>query len=413
MTDPATPLILIDDWWPGELRAFAFAGREAEPRALVDCLVLRDSRPVLTGAILRGRVTALDRGLKAAFVEAGLERPGFLPLKDRQAVSEGERVLVRVVREPAGRKGPRLVLLNPSELQLSPEGAPGVLRPAAPLLDWLDALSGVARVVAATPVLRRRLGEMRPGLMQAIAAPKDPLNLVDDALEARLAALLQPEMSLPGGGGLRLDALPGMVAVDVDSGGRDGRGGPDALALDCNLAAARTLAAELRLRSLSGLVVADFLALETKTGRRQVEAELTAALENDPAAGRVEPLRASGLLELTRRRLRPSLLEILGAPCGLGGAGWRLSDESEARAALRAALARGLAVPAERVSLTLTADLHRALEGSAAAARRAAEERLGYPLDLRVAPAGASHDLGFSGAGEQAPPPAWRLQSDR
>ena len=117
--------------------------------------------------------------------------------------------------------------------------------------------------------------------------------------------------------------------------------------------------------------------------RRQVAAALRDGLKADPEPARVFPMAASGLLEMTRRRGRPALHELLTAPCGIGGGGRVKDPATLAFEALRAARAEAAARPGAAITVTAGPAVIAALEsGPAAAARRALEERLGQPLAL-------------------------------
>ena len=173
-----------------------------------------------------------------------------------------------------------------------------------------------------------------------------------------------------------------LVAIDVDSAGHGaGRGGGRRRALDVDLVAAVEIARQLRLRALSGLIVIDFLALQTPTERDAVRDALTAALGADPETTRVFRMSPSGLLEMTRRRSRPPLHELLTRPGPLVGGG-RLSAQACAMAALRA-LQAGPAVARHRllVSRAVGAALS---DGSAQAARQWLEERRGVEIAVEV-----------------------------
>jgi Ribonuclease G/E len=151
------------------------------------------------------------------------------------------------------------------------------------------------------------------------------------------------------------------------------------------LEAAREIARQLRLRALSGLIVADFLELAGKAERKRFDAGLQEAFSGDPEPHQLQPLRASGLLEMTRRRSRPALHEILTEPCGLGGGGRRATALTDAFRALRALQAAALEGPGGRPGLRLAPRVEQALQGEAAAALAALAGRLGYDPVLQQA----------------------------
>lgn len=118
------------------------------------------------------------------------------------------------------------------------------------------------------------------------------------------AALLRPDVALPGGGSLAIEATRALVAVDVNTGGETGAGA----ALAVNVAAARELPRQLRLRGLGGQVAIDFAPL-AKPERARVEAALKAALRRDGIETSLAGWTPLGHLELLRKRARRPLAE--------------------------------------------------------------------------------------------------------
>jgi Ribonuclease G/E len=112
-------------------------------------------------------------------------------------------------------------------------------------------------------------------------------------------------------------------------------------------------------------------------------AALRAGLKDDPEPARVLAMAPSGLVEVTRRRGRPALHELLTGPCGIGGGGRVKDPAALAFEALRAVRREAAARPGAAVTLSAAPAVIAALrDGPAAAARQALEERLGRPLSL-------------------------------
>jgi Ribonuclease G/E len=390
---------------PGELRV-----ARIEDGRLVELAIQRDDRPSLLGDIYLGRVTAIDRSLDAAFVDIGRDRPGFLPLSEapRGSLSEGATATLKVVREPSADKGARLTARihePPPDLAALAAGAkpPAVLvRGDDPLARLLaaEALPDEIRVdeAATCAGLRARLAEARPDLAAALVHDPGPEPLFERPLldegsvEDAIEALLAPRVALPSGGALFIEPTRGLTAIDVDSGGHQASDGPDALALAVDLEAAEEIPRQLRLRALSGLIVVDFLELRAPARRQRLLARLRAALADDPEPWRLGALSRSGLLEMSRRRSRPALHEILTRPGGLDGGGRTKSAATLAYEALRAARRRATAEPAARLILRAPPRVIAALEGPVAPARAALEARLGRPLGLETIAAALAGD---------------------
>ncbi len=155
-------------------------------------------------------------------------------------------------------------------------------------------------------------------------------------VEGQLDAMHSPEVQLRSGGYIVLNPTEALVAIDVNSGRATRERNIEETAVKTNLEAAEEVARQLRLRDLSGLIVIDFIDMETQRNQTQVERRLKDAMRNDRARiqlGRISPF---GLLELSRQRLRPSIIETSSEPCPhCGGTGIRRSIESTALHMLR------------------------------------------------------------------------------
>ena len=388
---------------PGETRAALL-----EDGRLAEITIRRDDRPSHLGSLYHGRVAKVDKALDAAFVELGLERHGLLPLSEApgRRLSEGDAVVVRVLREAAGGKGLRLsarIIDPPPDLeQRARDSRPPALlaRGDDPLERLLAAGAPPDEIVVDDAALH---GEIAARLGRGEAArgrlglDLEPRPLFErEGLEAEIEALLEPRVALPSGGHLLIEPVRTLTAIDVNSGRHDGRGAAADQALAVNLEAAAEIPRQLRLRAISGLIVVDFLALEQERARRQVAAALRDHLKGNAEPSRVFPMAPSGLLEMTRRRGRPALHELLTAPCGIGGGGRVKDPATIAFEALRAVRAEAAARPGARITLRGDRAVISALEaGPAAAARQALEARLGRSLTLEAVtrPPGAAVEI--------------------
>jgi len=142
-------------------------------------------------------------------------------------------------------------------------------------------------------------------------------------MREHLLEALEDDVTPPGGGWLRIETGSAATLIDVNSGdATSGAGGPEAAFLGINQAAARAIARQLLLRNIGGLVVIDFIDLESRRGRRSVTATLREALAEDPAPWSIGEMSARGLVELTRRRRGQSLREAFTEACPhCGGSG--------------------------------------------------------------------------------------------
>ncbi len=211
-------------------------------------------------------------------------------------------------------------------------------------------------------------------------------------LAARIEALLDPEIALPGGGALRIEPTRTLTAIDVDSGGRRA-GDPGHLALEVDLEAAAVAARELRLRRLSGLIVIDFLELAARAQRQEVVRRLRQEMKRDPDAGRVLPMSASGLVEVTRRRSGPALYELLTLPCGLQGSGRTWDPAILAWQALQRLRHQALGRPVGPPRLRCSPGIAATLQGPVAPARWAVGAALGREIEVLADPTLADDEI--------------------
>ncbi|MFN4141316.1 Rne/Rng family ribonuclease [Aestuariivirga sp.] len=133
--------------------------------------------------------------------------------------------------------------------------------------------------------------------------------------ESQLDALYSPTVTLPSGGYMVINQTEALVSVDINSGKATREHNIEDTALKTNLEAADEIARQLRLRDLAGLVVIDFIDMEEKRNNRNVERRLKEALKNDRARIQVGHISHFGLLEMSRQRLRPGLLEGSSRTC--------------------------------------------------------------------------------------------------
>ncbi|MBS1102713.1 Rne/Rng family ribonuclease [Gluconobacter sp. Dm-62] len=156
-------------------------------------------------------------------------------------------------------------------------------------------------------------------------------------VEGHLDAMFSPTARLPSGGYLVINQTEALVAIDVNSGKSTSQRNIEETALRTNLEAAEEVGRQLRLRDLAGLVVIDFIDMESRRHNAQVEKRLKEALRSDRARIQVGHISHFGLLEMSRQRLRPSIAESVLTPCPhCQGTGFIRGTESSALHVLRA-----------------------------------------------------------------------------
>jgi ribonuclease G len=136
-------------------------------------------------------------------------------------------------------------------------------------------------------------------------------------LEAQIQQALEPEYTLPSGAELVFEQTKALVSVDVNSksflGSQGGAASMEDTALQVNLEAARMIPTQLRLRNLGGLVVIDFIDMQQPEHQQQVLAALKEAFVTDPSQVRVEDFSEHGTVQLSRKRNRQSLGQLMQA----------------------------------------------------------------------------------------------------
>ncbi|MEO9337014.1 Rne/Rng family ribonuclease [Mesorhizobium sp. SB112] len=160
---------------------------------------------------------------------------------------------------------------------------------------------------------------------------------VRSGIEAQLDKMLQPQVTLKSGGYIIINQTEALVAIDVNSGRSTKEHSIEETALHTNLEAAEEVARQLRLRDLAGLIVIDFIDMEENRNNRAVEKRLKDHLKNDRARIQLGRISHFGLMEMSRQRIRASVLESTMKPCPhCGGTGHVRSDSSVALMVVRA-----------------------------------------------------------------------------
>jgi ribonuclease G len=385
-----------------------------EQGAVQELHIERDSSRGLVGNVYLGRVCRVLPGMQSAFVEIGLPRAAFLHVADiwsarngnggatepprpiEKILSEGQTLLVQVVKDPIGSKGARLSTqvsiagrllvylpqdphigisqriedenereqLREKVHALIPPGETGgfIVRTVAETatetelaadIEYLVTLWKQIRQAAqsaaaqellyrdlslATRVLRDLVTDSTERIIvdsretfakvQDFAArytrqalpilehytgerPLFDLFGVEDEIERALAR----RVDLKSGGYVIIDQTEALTTIDVNTGGFvSGRSFDDTI-FKTNLEAAQSIARQLRLRNLGGIIIVDFIDMDSQEHRDAVLAEFRKALARDRTRVTVNGFSQLGLVEMTRKRTRESLAHVLCEPC--------------------------------------------------------------------------------------------------
>jgi ribonuclease G len=361
----------------GDRRAAALVGGR-----LVRLALAGGDDEIRAGDIILGRIRKVAASIGCAFVDLGREPQGVLMRNDApvgRRLAEGEAILCQVLREAVGDKGPKLTARLPSLSEVAKESLEGARPPCRlargpdPILSLLRyaATAGVRRVLVDDGPELSRLRAAVPELTRRLEAWLEPAPLfaasgVDEAIDRALA----PVVPLPSGGRLTMEETETLVAIDVDTGAASGISAKSS-ALACDLEAAAAIGREVVSRDLAGIVVIDFVPLRRPADRTRVLAALQDSLAVDDRQLRIAGWTRLGLVELSRERRGPSLMDRLTAGC-----------MTCAGDALRALLGEGRRMPAGRLSLAVAPAVLEQLRGPLAAATAEVEGKLGSKLHL-------------------------------
>ena len=156
-------------------------------------------------------------------------------------------------------------------------------------------------------------------------------------VESYLSGMFNPVVQLKSGGYIVIGVTEALVAIDVNSGRATKEGSIEETALKTNVEAAEEIARQLRLRDLAGLIVIDFIDMDERKNNASVEKRLKDKLKTDRARIQVGRISGFGLLEMSRQRLRPGMIEATTQPCAhCHGTGLVRSDDNLALTILRA-----------------------------------------------------------------------------
>jgi ribonuclease G len=248
---------------------------------------------------------------------------------------------------------------------------------AAALARSLPGASGAILVdePAAIPELRAAFPDA------AIAARLEAEWPID--LDAVFDEALSDTLALPGVGSVHFEATRAAMLIDVDTGTPE-TGSPERTGLMANLAAAETIARQIRLRNLGGGIVIDFVGLDSRSAREKLRAAFADALAPDPAAPQVLGWTRLGHFELVRPRRGRPLAEALLEPRS-GGALVKTAV-TVSHEALRALRRAARAQPGRRWRLIVAPDVAASLAGPAAATVHQAEERFARSIAIQADP---------------------------
>lgn len=342
------------------------------------------------------RATMAPR-LHGRFLQLIVGRSG-LDGGDRLSPEERNRLLATLDSGVQGMAGLKIIAETEPDL-LAGEAAVlcdrwrGILDRAAQLQtpSRIEPAAALAvRLAGALPDAPARIGVDEPG-----AVPELRAAFPDSAVARRSETewpidlgetfehALSETVAVPGGGAVHFETTRAGVLIDVDSGTPES-GSADDAGLAVNLAAAETIAGQIRLRNLGGGIVVDFVGLDKRAARERVRAALADRLATDPASPQILGWTRLGHLELVRPRRGRPLAEALFERSPRGGL--VKTAITIAYEALRALRREARTQPGRRWRIIVAPDVAAVLAGSAAEAMRETERRFVRELLIEAAP---------------------------
>jgi hypothetical protein len=190
---------------------------------------------------------------------------------------------------------------------------------------------------------------------------------------------------LKSGGYLIIDQSEALTAFDVNTGRYVGRRDLEETVLKTNLEAVREIVSQLRFRNIGGLIIIDLIDMESSENREKVYRALQDAIRHDKAKTNILKISELGLVEMTRKRTRENLVQMLCEPCPYcEGKGYVLTDESVAHKVLREIRKDLPRFCGRRIAVTVSRRVAERLLGTGRASLEALERELGREIEVRA-----------------------------
>jgi ribonuclease G len=251
--------------------------------------------------------------------------------------------------------------------------------------DVSEVLIDDARVLAE---VQEYVKSLSPELADRVKPYRGPKAIFDQyEVEGEIERLLERKVWMKKGGHLIVDQTEALIAIDVNTGRFVGKKNQEETILKTNLEAAREVARQLRLRDVGGIIVIDFIDMESEANKKQVLDQLRQALKRDRSRTKTTSISDLGLVEMTRERERQSLLDILSVECPhCGGLGKVLSLNSLALKVERLLRRIGQAGREKVLELRVSPELADHLFQDQGARIERLEKQYGYRVDIRDDP---------------------------
>ncbi|MBV9345997.1 MAG: ribonuclease G [Gammaproteobacteria bacterium] len=387
---------------PEDIRRLVSAGDEILVQVIKDPLGSKGARLTTFIALPARFLVYLPRGQAigvSSRIEDEAERARLKSLLAGLLGADGGGYIIRTAAQGAGEDGLREDLAYLGKLwqhvrERAAAAAPGsVVHEDLPLsLRVLrDELArGVNRVLVDSPAelarMRAFTDTFLPGTAPALELYGGPRPLFDlNGVEEELARALERKVPLKSGGHLVIDQTESMTTIDVNTGAYVGHRDLEETIFRTNLEAAVSIARQLRLRNLGGIIIIDFIDMREEAHRRAVLGALERALAGDRAQTHIVSLSPLGLVEMTRKRTRESLEHLLCAPCpSCEGRGFIRTPETVCNEIFREILRQSRQFATRELLILAHQDVIERLLDEEAPALAELEAQVGRPIRLQV-----------------------------
>ena len=236
--------------------------------------------------------------------------------------------------------------------------------------------------------IEQYLSQVDPELMKRVHLYSEPIPLFDKFdIESEIRDPFKARCELPTGGSLVIQPTEALVSIDVNTGRYIGKKDPEKTILRTNLEAAREIARQIRLRDIGGIIVCDFIDMESRANRDKVLQELRTHLGRDRARTKALAVSELGLVEMTRQRVRASLWHSMTTECPTcGGSGRVFTPEVVARRLERAIKRVGHERREQQISVRLHPEVALYLLEEEPKLLQQLQKATGIDLDLRDDP---------------------------
>ena len=233
--------------------------------------------------------------------------------------------------------------------------------------------------------VRRLLEASAPHLAERVEVYEGPSLFDDRGVEPALRRALTREIHLKSGAAIVVDEAEALTAIDINTASFVGSKDLEATILKTNLEAIDTIVEQIRLRNLGGIIIVDFIDMQRPESRDLVYSTFLEALGRDRSRTHVQPMSGLGLVEMTRKRVRPSLGKLLTQPCPYcSGRGRVRSPRTMCKEIFREVERQARLHPDSDLVVTAMPEVVAMLSGDEEAHLLALEQRIGRPIVIEA-----------------------------